>query len=74
MAQPEWQPVTGELPATPPGRLLPFERSALLHPRAADALVLAASPYPGRSPRPRRGVPESRRAGRLWRWFARPAT
>lgn len=39
--------------------VLRFQRSALLHPRAADALILAASPIPGRRsdrrPTPRPG-------------------
>lgn len=43
-------------PASAPGRVLRFERSALLHPRAADALALAASPYPPRERRLRRVV------------------
>jgi hypothetical protein len=40
----------GSLPEAKPrdAALIRFERSALLHPRAADALVLAATPYPGR--------------------------
>ncbi|MEX2459271.1 MAG: hypothetical protein WD770_09835 [Actinomycetota bacterium] len=61
--------------ATPVGRsreadrrdasLIRFERSALLHPRAGEALILAASPIPGRT-RARRPI-----RGRGLRGFAR---
>jgi hypothetical protein len=65
MARPERH--SASPPRTAPegeeGRLLPFERSPLLHPRAGDALSLAASPYPGERPKRSR----RRRPGRLGR-------
>jgi hypothetical protein len=61
MARPErhsTQPPRAAPEGEEEGRLLPFERSPLLHPRAGEALSLAASPYPGeRVNRSRRGRP-----------------
>jgi hypothetical protein len=74
MAQPEKHPSPSPRRARPDqcsadGHLLPFERSALLHPRAAEALILAASPYPGETGdrRPVRSRPG--RLRRILRWF-----
>jgi hypothetical protein len=60
---PHARPDPGPGPAG--GRVRRLERSALLHPGAADALILAASPYPGRTSR-RRRIP---RPGLLRRLF-----
>jgi hypothetical protein len=54
-------------PALVDAKVLRMRRSALLHPRAADALVLAGAPYPGETPRRRR--PGGGPFARVARWF-----